>query len=65
MSRDTSARKCLVNGSRNECVSFASVRSRRHGYQRASVVADKDAYTNHTTNIISQPQYFVTRCLRS
>jgi hypothetical protein len=28
-------------------------------------VADKEAYTVHTTNIISQRQYFVVRCLTS
>jgi hypothetical protein len=28
-------------------------------------VADKEAYTVHTINIISQLQYFVSRCLSS
>jgi hypothetical protein len=28
-------------------------------------VADKEAYAVHTTNIISQRQYFVARCLIS
>jgi hypothetical protein len=27
--------------------------------------ADREAYTIHTINIISQPQYFVARCLSS
>jgi hypothetical protein len=39
-------------------VRSTSVRSKRQ-------VADKEAYTVHTINIISQRQYFVAHCLSS
>jgi hypothetical protein len=35
------------------------------GIRGAGGVADKEAYTVHTINIISQRQYFVARCLSS
>jgi hypothetical protein len=41
------------------------VRSKRQGDHRGGRVADKKACTVHTTNIISQRQYFVARCLSS
>jgi hypothetical protein len=35
------------------------------GFRGVGGVADKEAYTVHTVNIISQRQYFVARCLIS
>jgi hypothetical protein len=35
------------------------------GIRAIRVVADKEAYTVHSINIISQRQYFVARCLSS
>jgi hypothetical protein len=40
-----------------------SVESKREGIEGLGGVADKEAYTVHTINIISQRQYFVARCL--
>jgi hypothetical protein len=54
----------------NHCIRGESVRSRpfrskRQGIRVVGGVADKEAYTVHAMNIISQLQYFVARCLSS
>jgi uncharacterized membrane protein len=56
-----------VYSSPDESVRSTSVRSKRRGDQRGlgGGVADKEEYSIHTTNIISQRQYFVARCLSS
>jgi hypothetical protein len=40
-----------------------SVRSKKQENQRVGEVADKEAHTVHTINIISQRQHFVGSCL--
>jgi hypothetical protein len=51
--------------SRDESVCSAFVRNKRQGIRDVEVATDKEAYTVHTTNIISHRQYFVARCLSS
>jgi hypothetical protein len=41
------------------------VRSKRQCDQRVGGIANKEAKTVHTLNIVSQRQYFVARCLSS
>jgi hypothetical protein len=49
----------------DESVRSTSVANKRQGDQRGARSADKEAYTVHSANIISEQQYFVARCLCS
>jgi hypothetical protein len=51
--------------SRGESVRSRSVTSKRQGDQKGGGAADKEAYTVHAIDIISQQQYFVAPCLIS
>jgi hypothetical protein len=50
---------------RGEYVRLRTLEVKGKGIRRVGGRADKGAYTVHTTNIISQRQYFVARCLIS
>jgi hypothetical protein len=51
--------------SRGESVRSTSVKVKCKGIREVGGVADKEAYTVHKKNIISQRKYFAARCLSS
>jgi hypothetical protein len=54
----------LYSGQEKPCIPCPS-EVKGKGIRRMREVADKEAYSIHTINIISQQQYFVARCLSS
>jgi hypothetical protein len=49
----------------NLCVAHPLEEKRQRGSDELGGVAEKEAYTVHAINIISQRQYYVARCLIS